>query len=52
MRLQLSLSRSWTLSQTDFCLSCTTAVLYIDKDLVTANIKIDTFFFYRSNRVG
>lgn len=51
MRLQPSLSRSWTLSQTDFCLSCTTAVLYVDKDLVTANIKTDNFF-YLSNTVG
>ncbi|XP_052654956.1 biogenesis of lysosome-related organelles complex 1 subunit 2 isoform X1 [Harpia harpyja] len=39
MKLQQSLSWSSTMSQTDFCLSCTTAILYVDKDLVTANIK-------------
>lgn len=39
------------MSQTDFCPSCTTAILYVDKDLVTANIKAGNFF-YRLNTVG
>lgn len=39
------------MSQTDFFLSCTTAILYIDKDLVTANIKASNFF-YLLNTVG
>lgn len=51
MKLQESLSWSWAMSQTDFCLSCTTAILYVDKDLVTANIKTGNFF-YLLNTVG
>ncbi|XP_075010652.1 biogenesis of lysosome-related organelles complex 1 subunit 2 isoform X2 [Calonectris borealis] len=39
MKLQQSLSWSWAMSQTYFCLSCTTAILYVGTDLVTANIK-------------
>lgn len=39
------------MSQTDFCLSCTIAILYVDKDLVTANIKTVNFF-YLWNTVG
>lgn len=51
MKLQQSLCWSWAMSQTDFCLSCTIAILYVDKDLVTANIKTGNFF-YLWNTVG
>lgn len=51
MKLQQSLSWSWAMSQNYFCLSCTTAILYVGKDLVTANTKTGNFF-YLLNTVG
>lgn len=39
------------MSQADFCLSCTIAILYVDKDSVTADIKTGNFF-YLLNTVG
>lgn len=50
MKLQQSLSWSWAMSQTDPCLSYTTPVLYVDKDLVTANIMTGNLL-YLSNTV-
>lgn len=43
MKLQQSISWSWTVNQTDLWFY-TTAILYIDKDLVTADMEIGDFF--------
>lgn len=51
MKLRQSLSWSWAMSQTDLCLSCTTAMLYVDKDLVTANIKTGDFLSIEYSRL-
>lgn len=50
-KLDFKLDLSWAMSQTDPCLSYTIPVLYVDKDLVTANILTGNLL-YLLNTVG
>lgn len=43
MNLQQSVSWIWAMNQTDLWF-CTTVILYVDKDLVTANMEPGNFF--------
>lgn len=43
MKVQQNISWSWAVNQTDLWF-CTTAILYVGKDLVTANMETGNFF--------